>query len=75
MSIAGNGRRVSLDFLENYTFSQIYSQPELDYISLEPMVAPADALTNGKDLPAVEPGGRFAATFRVRVELLDNSVH
>ena len=75
MSIAGNGRRVSVDFLENYTFSQIYAQPELDYISLEPMVAPADALTTGRELPVVEPGGRFAATFRVRVEPLANSVH
>ena len=75
MSIAGNGRRVSVDFLENFPYAQIYAPPGHDYISLEPMTAPADALTSHVDLPVVEPGGRFAATFRLRVEATRNALH
>jgi aldose 1-epimerase len=75
MSIAGNGRRVSIDFLENFPYAQIYAPPGHDYISLEPMTAPANALVSHEALPAVEPGGRFAATFRVRVEATSNALH
>ncbi|HEY4583921.1 MAG TPA: aldose 1-epimerase, partial [Lysobacter sp.] len=75
MSIAGNGRRVSVDFLDGFRFAQIYAPPAHDYISLEPMTAPADALTSHEDLPVVEPGGRFAATFRLRVEATRNALH
>lgn len=75
MSIAGDGRRISVDFLENFPYAQIYAPPGHDYISLEPMTAPTDALTSHEDLPVVEPGGRFAATFRLRVEATENSLH
>lgn len=75
MSIAGNGRRVSIDFLDGFPYAQIYAPPGHDYISLEPMTAPTDALTSHSDLPVVEPGGRFAATFRLRVEATENSLH
>lgn len=75
MSIAGNGRRISVDFLENFPYAQIYAPPGHDYISLEPMTAPAAALSSGEDLPVVEPGGRFAATFRIRVEATENALH
>lgn len=75
MSIEGNGRRVSVDFLENFPYAQIYAPPGHDYISLEPMTAPTDALTSHDNLPVVEPGGRFAATFRLRVEATENPLH
>ncbi|WP_133501288.1 aldose 1-epimerase [Cognatilysobacter terrigena] len=75
MSITGNGRRVSVDFLENFRYAQIYAPSTHDYISLEPMTAPADALRSHEDLPVVEPGGRFAATFRLRVEATENALH
>lgn len=75
MSITGNGRCVSLDFLTGYPFAQIYAQPGMDHIALEPMTAPADALVTGEHLPVVEPGERFSATFRLRVEATDPSLH
>ncbi|GAB1595842.1 aldose 1-epimerase [Lysobacter claricitrinus] len=75
MSIAGNGRRISVDFLQNFPYAQIYAPSTHDYISLEPMTAPADALRSHEDLPVVEAGGRFAATFRLRVEATENSLH
>jgi aldose 1-epimerase len=75
MSIAGNGRRVSVDFLDGFRFAQIYAPPGHDYISLEPMTAPADALRSHRDLPDVAPGERFTATFRIRVEATENALH
>ncbi|WP_133479100.1 aldose 1-epimerase [Cognatilysobacter segetis] len=75
MSISGNGRRISVDFLENFPFAQIYAPPGHDYISLEPMTAPADALRSHAHLPEVAPGGRFAATWRLRVEATENALH
>jgi galactose mutarotase-like enzyme len=75
MSIAGNGRRVGIDFLEGFPYAQIYAPPGHDYISLEPMTAPANALVSHESLPVVEPGGRFAATFRLRVESMRNALH
>lgn len=75
MSITGNGRRISVDFLDNFPYAQIYAPSSHDYISLEPMTAPADALRTHEDLPVVEPGGRFAAKFRLRVEATQNSLH
>ncbi|WP_187770654.1 aldose 1-epimerase [Cognatilysobacter lacus] len=75
MSISGNGRRISVDFLENFPFAQIYAPPGHDYISLEPMTAPADALRSHVGLREVAPGERFAATFRLRVEPTENALH
>jgi aldose 1-epimerase len=71
MSIAGNGRRVSVDFLEGFPYAQIYAPPDHDHISLEPMTAPANALVSGEGLRLVEPGERFTAVFRIRVESLE----
>ncbi len=70
MSIAGAGRRVSVDFLSGYRYSQIYAPPAIDYISLEPMVAPANALVTGQGLPIVQPGERYTAVYRIRVEAI-----
>ena len=70
MSIAGAGRRVSVDFLSGYPYAQIYAPPGHDYISLEPMTAPTNALVSGEGLQLVRPGERFEATFRLRVEAM-----
>lgn len=71
MSIAGNGRRISVDFVEGFPYAQIYAPPDHDHISLEPMTAPADALVSGEGLRMVEPDGRFTAVFRIRVESIE----
>lgn len=67
MSIAGAGRRVGVEFLEGFRFAQIYAPPGQDYISLEPMTAPANALVTHEDLAIVPPGGRYRAVFRITV--------
>lgn len=70
MSIEGAGRRVSVEFVEGFPYAQIYAPPGHDYISLEPMTAPTNALITHEDLRLVRPGERFTAVFRIRVEAL-----
>lgn len=67
MAIAGNGRRIAIEFARGFPYAQIYAPAAHDHISLEPMTAPADALTSGEDLRLVAPGDSFAAEFRIRV--------
>jgi aldose 1-epimerase len=67
-SVAGGGRRITVEFLAGYAFAQVYAPKDKDYIALEPMTAPANALVSGRWLRVVPPGERFRAGFRVRVE-------
>jgi galactose mutarotase-like enzyme len=36
-------------------------------IAFEPMTAPTNALVSGRDLPLLEPGGSYEATFSITV--------
>lgn len=67
MAIEGAGRRIAVQFLEGYRFAQIYAPPAHDYISFEPMTAPANALVTGEDLPVAPAGGTYRAAFRIAV--------
>jgi aldose 1-epimerase len=67
-SIAGNGRRITVEFVEGYCYAQVFAPRGKDYIAIEPMTAPANALISGRGLRLVEPGGLFRATFRVTVQ-------
>jgi aldose 1-epimerase len=69
-SIVGNGRRITVEFVEGYRYAQVFAPRDQDYIAIEPMTAPANALVSGRGLRVVEPGGLFRATFRVNVQEL-----
>ena len=69
-SVTGGGRRITLEFLEGYRYVQVYAPSGKDFLALEPMTAPTNALATDRGLRLVEPGGMFHATFRVGVELL-----
>lgn len=68
MSIAGGGRRIAVEFGSGYRHAQVYAPTDRDLISLEPMVAPTNALVTGEQLPVVAPGGRYTAVFRIAVD-------
>lgn len=70
MAIAGAGRRVSIDLYEGYAYAQVYAPEGKDFVALEPMTAPTNALVTGRGLQLVAPGHRYIATFRIRVEEL-----
>jgi aldose 1-epimerase len=59
------GRRIEVRFDERFPFAQVYSPPGAEFICFEPMTAPTNALRSGKDLPVVEPGQTFTATWTV----------
>ena len=66
-ALSGAGRRLSVEALDGYTHAQIFAPAGKDYVALEPMTAPADALVSGRGLRMVEAGGKFRATFMIGV--------
>lgn len=62
--IASGRRRLAVVFDRHYPFAQIYSPTGSDFVALEPMTAPTDALVRGTT-PMVAPGERFTARFAV----------
>jgi aldose 1-epimerase len=69
-SIAGTGRRITVEFVEGYPYAQVYAPKDKDYIALEPMTAPTSALTSGRGLRLVKPGEQFRAVLRIRIDAL-----
>jgi aldose 1-epimerase len=66
--LAGGGRRIELRIGEGYPFAQVFAPADDDVVAYEPMTAPTNALlTGGRDLPLVEPGGSYSASFSVTV--------
>lgn len=66
-SIAGGGRRITVEFLEGYPYAQVFAPASHDYIAIEPMTAPTNALVKGQGLRSVKPGETFKAEFCVNV--------
>ena len=66
-SLAGAGRRITVELLAGYRYAQIFAPKGKDYVALEPMTAPTNALTSGRGLQLVEPGEQFRAEFRIGV--------
>jgi aldose 1-epimerase len=69
-SLAGTSRRITVELLEGYRYAQVFAPRGNDYIALEPMTAPANALVSGNGLRLAEPGSRFRAAFRIGVDAL-----
>ena len=62
--LASGRRRLTVVLDRNYPYAQIYSPVGADFIALEPMTAPTNALSQGTT-PMVAPGERFTARFVV----------
>jgi aldose 1-epimerase len=67
-SLLGAGLRITLEFLEGYRYAQIFAPKNKDYVAIEPMTAPTNALTRGCGLSCVGPGSQFRAAFRIGVK-------
>lgn len=68
LAIEGGGRRISVSFLAGYTHAQVYAPAGHDFVALEPMAAPTNALVSGDGLRLARPGNEFRAAFRISVE-------
>jgi aldose 1-epimerase len=57
-----------VQFLSGYRYAQVFAPRGRDFVAFEPMTAPTAALSSGRGLRLVEPGGEFRAGFEVRVD-------
>ncbi len=67
-SLSMGAHALHFDFLSGFPYLQVYAPVEHDYICIEPMTAPTDALVTGESVPFARPGQPFAAAFRIRIE-------
>jgi aldose 1-epimerase len=66
--LRGGGRAVTVDFVDGYSFAQVFSPPGGPFICFEPMTAPANALHLPPGmLEEVTPGAERSATFTIAV--------
>lgn len=65
--LSGGGRRLELRLGEGYPYTQIYAPADTDAVAIEPMTAPTNALVNAADMPLVEPGESFSASWSLAV--------
>lgn len=67
LALSGAGRRIAVELAQGYPCAQVFAPRAVDCVALEPMTAPTNALSSGRGLRVVEPGGEFRAEFRIRV--------
>jgi aldose 1-epimerase len=67
-SIEGAGWKISLRILNGYSHAQIFAPRDKEFIALEPMTAPTNAVVSGKSLRILEPGEIFSASFKIAIE-------
>ncbi len=70
LSVTGPHHRITLQLLSGYPCTQVFAPRDKDYVALEPMTAPTSALTQGRGLRLLRPGGQFQAVFRIQVARL-----
>ncbi len=69
-SLSGADHRITVEFLAGYPYAQIFAPKGKDFVALEPMTAPTNALVSGRGLQLVEPGAEFRTAFRIGVEMI-----
>ena len=67
-SLWGAGRRITVEFLAGFPYAQIFAPPGKDFVAIEPMTAPTNALSSGRGLRIVEADAEFRTAFRIAVE-------
>jgi len=64
--LARGGRQIEVRIGEGYRLAQVFAPADDDVVAYEPMTAPTNALlSGGPDLPLVEPGGTYGASFSI----------
>ena len=66
LGLEGGGHSLRLLFDRNYGYAQVYAPADQNFVALEPMTAPVDALVSGA-CPFVSPGQTFTARFSIAV--------
>lgn len=66
-SLSDGERQITVHFLENYPYAQLYAPKDKDFIAIEPMTAPTAALNSG-NFQTIQPGSPFQTRFQIRVK-------
>ncbi len=62
----GGDRTLTVELMAGYRVAQIFVPPQQEYVCLEPMTAPANALNGpGEAISWASPGQTYSATFRI----------
>ena len=67
-SLRGGGRRIAVTHRHGFPVAQVFSPAGAQFICLEPMTAPVDALRTGIGLRRAVPAAPFSAEFSISVE-------
>jgi galactose mutarotase-like enzyme len=67
LALTGGGRRLVLRLDGGYRYAQVFAPRGADFVCLEPMTAPVNALVHG-GYPLVAPGDGYTARFTIRLE-------
>jgi aldose 1-epimerase len=67
LALWGDGRRVTLAVGDGYRYAQVFAPPSAEFVCLEPMTAPVNALVDG-GYHLVRPGESFTARFALHAE-------
>jgi aldose 1-epimerase len=67
LGLSSEGRRVTLAVGDGYRYAQVFAPPSADFVCLEPMTAPVNALVDG-GYQLVRPGESFTARFTLHAE-------
>jgi aldose 1-epimerase len=65
LAVADGDLRVALRLESGFRAAQVYSPAGSDFVCLEPVTAPPNALASGEELAWVAPGERHEAAFRL----------
>ena len=66
-SLSDGERQITVHFLANFPYAQLYAPKDKDFIAIEPMTAPTAALNRG-NFQTIQPGSAFRARFQIRVK-------
>ena len=66
LGLEGGGHSLRVLFDRNYGYAQVYAPADQNFVALEPMTAPIDALGSGT-CPFVSPGQTFTARFSITI--------
>ncbi|MBV9196511.1 MAG: aldose 1-epimerase [Solirubrobacterales bacterium] len=68
--LRGGGRTIAVEYTHGYPVAQIFAPPGQEYVCIEPMTAPANALSGPDDRLAWVPvGEQRSASFRIACRL------
>jgi aldose 1-epimerase len=67
LALSGGGRRLTLELGDGYRFAQVFAPPGAEFVCLEPLTAPINALVDG-GYALTRPGQSFTADFTIRVD-------